>query len=119
MDAVVKEKWVAALRSGEYIQGRRYLRNNNDEYCCLGVLCDLHSKETNVAQWTKSKFAINEYLGSTALLPMEVHHWSGIEEFGFVHKLMCMNDGEQNSFAEIADYIERSSGKQEDNDVSL
>ena len=41
MNPEVKAKWVAALRSGEYKQGRGALRNAADEFCCLGVLCDL------------------------------------------------------------------------------
>lgn len=43
---VVKDQWLKALRSGDYKQGRRMLRSGKDEYCCLGVLCDLHSKDT-------------------------------------------------------------------------
>lgn len=31
-------KWIAALRSGEYLQGRGTLRRGS-QYCCLGVLC--------------------------------------------------------------------------------
>lgn len=30
------DKWVAALRSGEYDQGIGRLRSHNDTYCCLG-----------------------------------------------------------------------------------
>jgi hypothetical protein len=37
MNQVIKEKWVAALRSGEYKQTKGYLRNKKG-YCCLGVL---------------------------------------------------------------------------------
>jgi len=40
MNADLKPKWLAALRSGEYEQGQRKLRKN-DKYCCLGVLCDI------------------------------------------------------------------------------
>lgn len=36
----VIEKWVTALESGEYDQGRGYL-NTNTGLCCLGVLCEL------------------------------------------------------------------------------
>ena len=39
-----KKKWLAALRSGEYKQGRGVLRRRRrgvDRYCCLGVLADL------------------------------------------------------------------------------
>lgn len=38
-------KWLPALRSGDYNQGRRYLCNLIDgvkRYCCLGVGSDLY-----------------------------------------------------------------------------
>lgn len=34
------EKWVVALRSGEYKQGQCALQNTIG-YCCLGVACDI------------------------------------------------------------------------------
>lgn len=37
-------KWVAALRSGEFKQTTGTLQNE-DGYCCLGVLADLHIAE--------------------------------------------------------------------------
>ena len=40
-----RKKWVAALRSGKYKQGKGQLYDNLDEkYCCLGVACDLFHK---------------------------------------------------------------------------
>jgi hypothetical protein len=36
-------KWIAALRSGEYKQGKNALCSN-DEYCCLGVACEIKGK---------------------------------------------------------------------------
>lgn len=44
MNADIKAKWLEALRSGKYAQGRKYLRRINDDgdrFCCLGVLCDI------------------------------------------------------------------------------
>lgn len=41
MNTEVKEKWVAALRSGEYWQGKGALRDQADAFCCLGVLVDV------------------------------------------------------------------------------
>lgn len=38
------ELWVAALRSGNYKQGLGQLRSFNDEYCCLGVLCEVYQQ---------------------------------------------------------------------------
>ena len=43
-------KWLEALRSGEYIQGRDRLRLG-DRFCCLGVACDLYAKETGKGGW--------------------------------------------------------------------
>lgn len=41
MNAEIKAKWIEALRSGKYEQGRGRLRSEDNKYCCLGVLCDL------------------------------------------------------------------------------
>ncbi len=41
MDADLKKRWIEALESGDYKQGKGALRSHRDEYCCLGVLCDL------------------------------------------------------------------------------
>src|SRR6267154_3512665 len=44
MKKIWKDKWVKALRSGEYAQGRNFLCKEGKEYdrvCCLGVLCDI------------------------------------------------------------------------------
>ena len=43
MNKLIKDQWVAALRSGDYIQGRGELIIDDDElactaHCCLGVL---------------------------------------------------------------------------------
>jgi hypothetical protein len=40
MNPELKQKWLAALRSGEYKQARGYLKTEFG-YCCLGVLCDV------------------------------------------------------------------------------
>jgi len=38
-----REKWLPALRSGEYTQGKQYLNlwSDNHRFCCLGVMVDL------------------------------------------------------------------------------
>ena len=42
MNRELMKKWIAALRSGEYAQGKDYLyhpdENGDEAYCCLGVL---------------------------------------------------------------------------------
>lgn len=46
-------KWLEALKSGEYKQGKRFLHritksNNESSFCCLGVACDLFKEELNI-----------------------------------------------------------------------
>lgn len=44
MNQKMKQKWLTALRSGDYPQGKGMLRQrieDTDHYCCLGVLCTL------------------------------------------------------------------------------
>ena len=40
-----KDKWVKALRSGDYEQGIDYLHSNN-KFCCLGVSCIISGYKT-------------------------------------------------------------------------
>jgi len=47
----IKDEWLAALRSGKYEQGRYRLRTEN-QYCCLGVLCDI-LKEKVDGEWVR------------------------------------------------------------------
>lgn len=42
-----KERWLKALRSGDYSQGKGYLKTIDNRYCCLGVLCDIFSEKVN------------------------------------------------------------------------
>lgn len=72
------KKWVEALRSGAYQQGRGALRRGN-EYCCLGVACDLY----DVAKWRGgANGAVFRYYGepqsSASLLTEDVANWLGL-----------------------------------------
>ena len=60
MDAQLKEKWIAALESGEYKQGTGFLRSIKNEFCCLGVLCDVFQKETEKGEWQNGHFVYGE-----------------------------------------------------------
>lgn len=95
MDKETKEKWTEALRSGKYKQGRRWLRNRDDEFCCLGVLADI----VDSCGWSDGNFWNGAYF---AALP----HSILLRDTQL--KLMSMNDDEGKSFGEIADYIEEN-----------
>lgn len=132
MNKEIADKWVAALRSGEYNQTRGALRRK-DNFCCLGVLCDL----SNLGSWKEgfgiyiaskeSNPPINEMNSSS--LPASVQKWSGMrtaaghlpEPISIAHppampglyqnlakSLMDLNDSARWTFKEIADVIENN-----------
>jgi len=52
-----RTKWTAALLLGGYKQGKGFLRNEKNEYCCLGVLCDI-----NKVEWAQDERGSNSPL---------------------------------------------------------
>lgn len=114
MNPELKKKWVDALRSGEYAQGKSYLRSRHS-YCCLGVLADVIIKETDQYYWLRdynssvveSYSFINKKDGCTVGLckfspSFRRNYLNSLEQ----DKLIELNDNEDLSFNEIADYIE-------------
>jgi hypothetical protein len=111
MKPKIKARWLAALRSGEYEQGRGYLHPGST-FCCLGVLCDLHAKATG-REWDDSCKPSALYLDSNHTLPIEVVRWAGLEQRdpdAGTYRLSEYNDGSNGvtarSLTEIADLIE-------------
>lgn len=118
-----KAEWVAALRSGNYKQGKSCLRNNRDEFCCLGVASDLAVLD-NSAEWARPDYDQllwdaqapgGKTFGSHYTLCRAVARWLGLPdvvrdpeftENGERFRLSDLNDGGA-SFEEIADIIER------------
>lgn len=76
MNPEVKAKWVAALRSGEFQQGKNALKSE-EGYCCLGVLCELHRREVD-GSWRLQASGNYAYGMSTSFLPGEVLDWAGL-----------------------------------------
>lgn len=89
MNPEIKAQWVAALRSGEYQQGKNYLTRvtpEGDKHCCLGVLCDLAVKAgldlavTMCAEGSPSSLiTLKAYDSCTGQLPGTVVRWAGLE----------------------------------------
>jgi len=109
MNPQIKQKWVDALRSGEYQQTQNYLRKE-DGFCCLGVLCDLYGKENNV-EWNLANNGHNyEFQEFESYLPSSVRKWAGVEGYNFLvnngtETLAGLNDTGC-TFEEIAHIIE-------------
>lgn len=76
MKKEIKEKWLEALRSGEYKQAHARLKTGQT-FCCLGVLCDLHRKEKPEKRfWDETD---ESYLGDLHTLPTKVANWAGFK----------------------------------------
>ena len=127
MNSKVKQKWLDALRSGEYQQGDGCLYNGS-RYCCLGVLTDLYIQEFDDKEWepldleysseydlkggqmSKSEIHADPLRGQ--FLSQEVTDWAGLSDAdpivnngGINESLSEANDCGY-SFDEIADLIE-------------
>lgn len=110
------KEWVDALRSGNYTQGKNRLRlmgkpGQPDQFCCLGVLCDVVKDRVEGAEWTK-KYDEESFMfdRSSAFLPISVYKLVGMRSVGGViasTALFKMND-EGISFNDIADFIEEN-----------
>jgi len=108
MNPKIKQKWLNALRSGEYQQTQERLRKE-DGFCCLGVLCDLYIKENNV-EWEINEDDMYRYEKHFTVLPPSVVGWAGVEDSnpyvnGGIGTLSGLND-KGFTFNEIADLIE-------------
>jgi hypothetical protein len=123
MKKAIKAKWLKALRSGKYTKGRGCLRRHRsgkkDTFCCLGVLCDLHAKETGKA-WLIEPGSC-AYGDARAYLPSNVQRWAGMKNDSGVlpedfvtrnavalhgtHSLAMFNDKRGVTFKDVAKII--------------
>ena len=105
MNAELKDRWVAALRSGAYDQCTSCLWDaDNNQYCCLGVLCDIYDPDG----WNFDDIERDnevEYCGEADALSAAVRLGVGLSK-NMMRRLINMNDTNCNDFDEIADYIE-------------
>ena len=73
---------IAALKSGDFKQGRGALREV-DKFCCLGVACEVYRRENPQAKrtWHTNGSSIRSlFLQQTITLPLEVIEWYGFDE---------------------------------------
>lgn len=104
MNVDVRDRWVAALLSGDYAQGIGKLTHLDPDgpatYCCLGVLCDLAVRagvttSRDVGYWRS--YGDDEQLN---YLPPDVRAWAGLSSgdplvwFNAIElRLSSLNDG--------------------------
>jgi hypothetical protein len=109
IDPEFKKEWVAALRSGYYKQGKYKLRNSpRAQYCCLGVACDISAKR-GIGDWHNIDYSESMRFAfitdSITSIPSPLRVELGITP-DQQQTLIDLNDEQDKSFDEIADYIE-------------
>lgn len=113
------EKWANALPN--FKQGNRYLHPTEDEYCCLGVACELYRQETGKGEWELKDtydesphycFVLDDETAITHL-PLAVANYIGLRSSGAVEgyeytfgdrkdkSLIYANDGLNATFDDI------------------
>ena len=117
MKQEIKDAWVAALRSGKYVQGQGQLCMMQDGkfvHCCLGVLSAL-AVEAGIVSEAPSSDGMVLYgpVGGTAVggyLPSEVKTWAGLQRQNpaFGGRILSHLNDDGVSFAEIAAHIEQN-----------
>ncbi len=109
MNKELKKKWLKALRSGKYKQGKGALKREINQkkecaFCCLGVLCDIIDN----TKW-RTERTVYEYNNNgevvSGVLPISLTSKYNIDVLQ-TNKLIDMNDIKNLDFNEIADYIE-------------
>lgn len=125
MKKTVKQKWVKALKSGNYKQTRNALARKykgQTRYCCLGVLCSLYAETKGGVKFEKPKASTNGALEmeKTAVLPSVVRQWAGLQAsdpavkfvgssgYESYHNLSILNDEQKLNFNKIADLIDKN-----------
>jgi hypothetical protein len=73
------QKWVAALRSGEFHQDKAQLQTANG-YCCLGVACEVYQREVGGLEIRRPSWEEGvSYNDEFSSLPDVVKVWLGLQ----------------------------------------
>jgi hypothetical protein len=128
MKKEIAKKWIKALKSGKYKQGKSFLKQydtkNQPRHCCLGVLCELYNesmkknhkktltvKNSNICPENGYRYVT--FSGAGESLPPVVKKWAGMKSnYGdidnqFYDSLADMNDFGK-TFNTISNTIEKN-----------
>ena len=108
-------KWIEALESGKYQQGRTVLHKDTGAMCCLGVAANIFAEENNVTpeQIKSGRHAgCYKYKDATTVAPEYVINALSLRDGigGAEHheSLISLNDGDGYNFANIAGVLRKN-----------
>jgi len=114
--------WIEALRSGEYRQGLKSLRQSSikggsSRFCCLGVAVDVYAKSTGLSPWHQTPGRQWTAFDMHSVLPKQIREWFGLIDSDpvvlpstdTVRYVSCVDANDTNlwSFRKIADALEK------------
>jgi hypothetical protein len=113
VNAEIKAEWLKDLRSGEFKQGRHFLKTLDGEHCCLGVLCEQAVRKgvipPSIPGPSGHSFGTPDDMSVVSVLPDKVVDWAELSDVnpsaGSTRSLAGLNDSGL-SFLEIANLIE-------------
>lgn len=117
LSPTTKRKWLKALRSGKFKQGRHTLFDpDTGGHCCLGVLCSIEgvsNRKLGYAELPAEISMFKEVVPTHAELPPSLRSYDpedaafSVLYNGQLTPLSRLNDVVGLSFAKIADIIEK------------
>ena len=118
----MREMWLKALESGKYDQGYNVLHDTGDNFCCLGVACDLFAEDFGLELRKFGGDNYYSYGGRSHFLPDKILNAMGFKtdvgtfdkEFQYEHNgetidsLAKMNDEGDMNFVDIAKFVRKN-----------
>lgn len=110
LDLKLKEKWLTALKSGEYKKGKSTLyKKSNNTFCCLGVLCKItdNLKILNGC----AGYIEKEYLDNNNIpefLVYDAIKESRLFELQKIYRKLAVLNDHSETFEEVIEYIEQN-----------
>lgn len=106
-----QQKFIDALRSDEFEQGKGMLRTPDNKFCCLGVACEIYHRETGEGEWTRPDNGDWSFDFEESVMPYDVYKWLGLDSSN-------PNLGETRQFS-AADYNDGNAEDADENGVQL
>jgi hypothetical protein len=109
MNAEIKAKWIASLRSGQYIQGHKHLCTVVDgtkRWCCLGVLFEVVGvKPVESSEKDFLRYSYKDDYPSSMNIGAKFSNDVGMS-LDTADQLITFNDDERRDFNFIANWID-------------
>jgi hypothetical protein len=102
VNADIKDQWLYALEFGGYDKGKMFLRDMENQYCCIGVLCEIVDTDpwTHFPEDPAYRFKLNASFMDEVTLSK-----AGLT-LADQSNLANINDKTE-TFADVIDYIEK------------